>query len=77
MSPAVASASAPAAASSSDEVVEVFEYEGRSYIRADLVQQLVVPKEKADRAGRQKVRQELYGRHVDEEGNFQPGPPVK
>ena len=47
--PAAASASGSAAASASDEVVKVFEYEGKEYIRADLAEQMSVPKEKSER----------------------------
>ena len=73
LSPTVASARAPAAASPADDVVEVFEYESRWYIRAGLAEQRMVPKEKAEGAETLRVRQELYGNQVDEEGSFRPG----
>ena len=63
---AAASSVGTAAASAQDEVVEVFEYKGKEYIRSDLAEQMSVPKEKAERAEKKKLHQELYGKQVDE-----------
>ena len=74
---AAASSAGTATASAPDEVVEVFEFQGKEYIRADLAEQMSVPKGKAGRAEKKKLHQELYGKQVDEEGKFHPGPHAK
>ena len=77
MTTAAASSAGISAASAQDEVVEVFEYKGKEYIRSDLAEQMSVPKERAERAEKNKLHQELYGKQVDEEGKFHPGPHAK
>ena len=74
---AAASSAGTAAASAQDEVVEVFEYKGKEYIRSDLAEQMSVTKEKAERAEKKKFHPELYGKQVDEEGKHHPGPHAK
>ena len=54
---AAASSVGTAAASAQDEVVGVFEYKGKEYIRSDLAEQMSVPKVKADRAEQKKLHQ--------------------
>ena len=60
-----------------DEVVEVFEFGVKEYIRADLAEQMSVPKQRAESAEKKKLHQELYGKQVDEERKFHPGPHAK
>ena len=77
MTTAAASSAGIAAASAQDEVVEAFEHQGKEYIRSDLAEQMSVPKEKAERAEKKKLHQELYDKQVDEEGKCHSGPHAK
>ena len=69
LSPAFASASDLAATSAPDEVVEVFEYKGREYMRMGIAVQMSVPKEKSERAEKTRLQQELYGKQVSTQGH--------
>ena len=56
-----------------DIVVEVFEFKGKEYIRADLAEQMSVPKEKAEGTGRKggrrrRVKKQVDKTYVDDDG---------